>query len=95
MEQLLFKMKKFCSKTLKTLTDELNRPLHKNEMRNFSEKKLFVLQYTNIEKVESSHVLHDQVALLIRRHSERGTGNRQEKFLESFGPYIQKMLIKR
>ena len=30
---------------------------------------------TNIEKVEILHVLHDKVALLIRRRSERGTRN--------------------
>ena len=41
------------------------------------------------------HDLHDKVALLTRRYSEQGTGNRQQKIVENFGPYIQKMLIKR
>ena len=43
-------------------------------MRNFSEES-----YTNISKVKIfSKVLHDKVALLTRRCSERGTWNRHQ-----------------
>ena len=55
-------------------------------MRNFSEKKLFSLKYTNIDKVKIFHVLHDKVALLTRRRSEREQEIVTKGFLESFGP---------
>ena len=37
-----------------------------------------MLYYTNIEKVEKLHVLHDKVALLIRKCFERGTRNHHQ-----------------
>ena len=37
-----------------------------------SQKKLFVLQYTNIEKVKIFCALHDKIALLTRRCSDNG-----------------------
>ena len=42
-----------------------------------SDKKLFVLYHTNIDKVEVFCVLHDKVSLPTRC-LERGTGNRQQ-----------------
>ena len=54
MKQWHFKMKKLCSKTLKSLINKLNRPAH--YVRNVIRKKLFVLYIAsilpNIEKVE-------------------------------------------
>ena len=38
-------------------------------------KKLFVSKYTNTEKVEIFHVLHNQGAPLMKRRSEWGTRN--------------------
>ena len=38
-------------------------------------KELFVSKYTNTEKVEIFHVLHNQGALLMKRRSEWGTRN--------------------
>ena len=38
-------------------------------------KELYVLQYYNTKKVEIFYVLHDKVALLMKRFSERGTRN--------------------
>ena len=50
---------------------------------------LFILEYTNVKIVEMFHVLHNKVALLMRRHSERGEQEILFKeFLERFGPYI-------
>ena len=46
-------------------------------MRSFTEKKLYysIPTNTNIDKVEVFHVLHDNVAVLMGRRSERGTRN--------------------
>ena len=44
-----------------------------------SEKKLFDLYYTNIDTFEIFHALHNRVALLTRRYSERGTQNRRDQ----------------
>ena len=44
-----------------------------------SQKKAFC--NTNIEKVEILHVLHDKIALLMRRRSERGTRNCHQRLL--------------
>ena len=41
----------------------------------FLRKKLFVSKYTNTENVEIFHVLHNQGAPLMKRHSEWGTRN--------------------
>ena len=38
-------------------------------------KELFASKYTNTEKVEIFHVLHNQGALLMKRRSEWGTRN--------------------
>ena len=42
-------------------------------------KKLFVLQYTNIDKVKIFCVSLDKVALQTRKCSEQGTRNRQQR----------------
>ena len=64
-------MKKLCSETLKPL-NKLSRRGEK-----LRRKKVFVvLQYTKVDKVKIFCVLHDKVALLTRRRSERGTRNR-------------------
>ena len=42
-------------------------------------KKLYVLQCTNMEKVEIFHVSHHTVALLMRRRSEQRTRNRYQR----------------
>ena len=71
-------MKKLCSKTLKTLINEWSRPVHK---RKASQKRAIcilyfcIAKYTNTEKVEIFHVLHNQGALLMKRRSEWGTRN--------------------
>ena len=67
---------KLCSKTLKTLINEPNQPVHDKLLR----KNLFVLQYTNIEKVEIFDVLHDKVVLLMRGRFKRGTRNVTKEF---------------
>ena len=77
---------KLCSKTLKTLINELSKPVHDKLLR----KNLFVLQYTNIEKVEIFDVLHDKVVLLMRGRFKRGTRNVTKEFLERFKLCIQK-----
>ena len=61
-------MKKLSSKTLKSLG--ISKKLFR--------KKAFVLQHTDIEKVEIFHVLHNKVALLLRRRSKRGTRNHHQ-----------------
>lgn len=52
-------------------------------MTNFSEKNyLYCNKASNVEQVnniEIIHVLHDKVALLMRRSSERGTKIRRQK----------------
>ena len=71
-------MKKSCSKTLKTLINELNRPV--GFVRNFSVKSyLHYSKTNNIGKVEIFHVLHDKVALLMKRRYEHGTKNSHQK----------------
>ena len=40
-----------------------------------------ILKHTNIKKVETLYVLHDKVALLMRKRSERGTRNRHRRIL--------------
>ena len=67
---------KLCSKLLKTLINELSKPVHDKLLR----KNLFVLQYTNIEKVEIFDVLHDKVVLLMRGRFKRGTRNVTKEF---------------
>ena len=95
-------------KTLKTLT-ELNRPVAVQYMsQQTSQKKAICINsilvysvsqyYTNIDKVEVFHILHNKAALLTRRHSERGLRNRHQIIFGKVGPYSsiqQKMLIKR
>ena len=76
-------------KNTQHLDNELNRPVHKWETFN-TRKKLFVLQYSNIDKFEMFRVLNDRVAQLTRRSSEWGRRNHQQ----SFGPSIYKRLIK-
>ena len=58
-------------KLLKNWTDKGMREIFNGR------EKLFVLSYTKIDKVEIFHVLHRKVELLMRRHSEQGTRNRQ------------------
>ena len=65
--------KSYAQKHLKTLINELNR-LGEKLIR----KEVLVLWYTNIDKVTIFCVLHDKVALLTRRRSERATRNREE-----------------
>ena len=90
-------MKKLCSKTFKTLT-ELNRPVAVQYMsQQNSQKKAIcinsilvysVSQYhTNIDKVEMFYILHNKVALLTRRYSERETRNRHQIIFGKVGPY--------
>ena len=43
--------------------------VHKSKVSKLLRKKLFVLQYTNINKFEIFHVLHNKIALLTRRLS--------------------------
>ena len=58
--------------------------MHKRET---FQKKAFC--NSNIEKVEILHVLHDKVALLMRRRSERRGTKNCHQFLERFVlPYI-------
>ena len=57
--------------SLKTLIiNELEQTSSKWISEKRLRKKLFVLQYTNIEKVKIFCVIHDKVALLTRRCSE-------------------------
>ena len=63
-------MKKLCSKTLKSLINELNKPM--GYVRNFSGKSyLYYSKTNNIEEVEMFLALHDKVALLMKRRYER------------------------
>ena len=80
MKQWHFKMEKFCSKNLELwLMNWADQCISEKLLR----KKLFVLYYTNIEKVGMFHVLHDGVALLMR---SRWIVTKE--FLERFGPYV-------
>ena len=93
-------MKKLCSKALKTLIIELNRPgsqgVHKRETYQKKAINSILLQYTNIDTVKIFCVLHDQVALLTRRCSEWETRNRHQIiFRKVLTIGIQKTLIKR
>ena len=54
-------MKNLCSKTLKTLINELSKPVGSAKAKDFSKKNLFVIQYTNIDKVKMFFVLYDMV----------------------------------
>ena len=47
---------------------------------------LYYSRTSNIEKVEIFYVLHDKVALLMKRRYKRGTRNCHHKFLKRFGP---------
>ena len=49
-----------------------------DQARNVSEKMYLYYILTNIDKVKIFWILHDTVALLTRRHSERGTRNCHE-----------------
>ena len=50
---------------------------------------MYYSKASNTENVKIFHGLHDKVALMMRRRSERGTRNRHQKiFLERFGPCI-------
>ena len=51
------KVRKLGSKTLKTLTEQTSAVPTLSEQTS-QKKKMFVLQYANIEKVEIFHVLH-------------------------------------
>ena len=82
------KWRSYSIKTLKILINNLNSPRPVSNWET-SQKKLFILEYTNVKIVEMFHVLHNKVALLMRRHSERGEQEILFKeFLERFGPYI-------
>ena len=83
-------MKKLCSKTLKTLINELDKPVYCIREK-LLRKKPFVLKYTNIEKVDI-FILHDKVALLMRRRSERGTRNCQQSIFRKF--ILKKTILK-
>ena len=65
------------------MINELDRLVHKSE--NYLRKKLFVSQYTNTEKVETFHVLHEKVALRMRGHSKLGTRNRHQRTFRKVG----------
>ena len=95
MKQWNFKMKKLYSKTLKTLINELNRPVHECKWETFQKKAICILIYYNIEEAEISHVFtiksHCQWEDVLSREHEIVT----KDFLERFGTYIKKMLIKR
>ena len=59
-----------------------------------SQKKSYLyLSYTNIDKVKIFCVLHDKVALLTRRYSERETRNRHQRIFRKV--LTMKTLIKR
>ena len=78
MKQANFRMKKLWSKTLKTLVNELKKKqciCEKLLKKNY----LYYSKASNTENVEIFHSLHDKVALLTRRRSERGTRNRHRK----------------
>ena len=76
------------SKTLKISINNLKSPRPVRKWEN-SQKKLFMLEYTNVKIVEMFHVSHNKVALLMRRHSVHGEQEIVSKeFLERFGPYI-------
>ena len=77
MKQWHFKIKKLCSKTLKTLTNELNRPvLLKWE---FSQKKAICIIVYSYWKNQNISCLTDKVLLMMRRRSECGTRNRHQR----------------
>ena len=69
-------MKKLClAKHLKALINGLNRPARQCISEKLLSRKLFLLQYTNIDKIKVFCVLHDKVVPLTRRYPEHGTRN--------------------
>ena len=71
---------------LKKLKAEQTSIVHK--VRKLLGKKAICIikYYTNIDKVKMFHVLHNKVALLTRRRSERGTRNRHQRTFRKVGP---------
>ena len=61
--------------------NELEQTSSQSITQKLFRKKLFALCYidTDIDKVKIFCVLHDKVALLTRRCSERGTRNRHQR----------------
>ena len=80
-------MKKLWSKTLKTLINELIRPVRICE-KLLKKSYLYYSKASNTEIFERFYGLHDKVALLMRRRCEQGTRNRHQKFLDKLGPCI-------
>ena len=65
-----------------------NRPtVHKVEKKSY---KLYYSSYTNIDKVKIFCVLHDKVALLRKRCSERGTRNRHQRIFRKVLNHVRK-----
>ena len=59
-------------KKIETLTEQTS--IHSAQSEKLSEKNyLHYNLHTNINKVEMFHVLHNKVAVLMRRRSEQGT----------------------
>ena len=71
-------MKKLCSKILKNLINELNKPVHKRETSYTVTSYSYTETSTDVEKIEIFHACLEKVALLMRRNSERGTRNRHQ-----------------
>ena len=88
MKQWNFKMKKLCPKTFKIVINKVTRGETSACKWETSQKKAFC--NTNIEKVEILHVLHDKVALLMRKRSVRGTRNHYQRiFRNVWAIYIE------
>ena len=47
---------------------------------------MYICIYTSIDKAEMFHVVHNKVALLKRRRSERGTRNRHQRIFRKVEP---------
>ena len=90
LKQWNFKMKKLCSKMLKSLINELNKPVHKRETSYTVTSYSYTETSTDIEKIEIFHACLEKVALLMRRNSERGTRNRHQW---PFGPFCMTWTI--
>ena len=73
-------MKKLCSKTLKTLINELKDQCICEKL--LEKNYLYYSKASNTENGEIFHGLHNKVALLMRRLSERETRNRHQKNFE-------------
>ena len=62
-----------------TSAKTFNKTRSAHEILLISEKRCFVLQYTNIDSIEIFHALHDKLALLPWKCFECGARNRQHR----------------